>query len=69
MPHYVVRTSPITGVVRRQCIIYDPLDHASWIAGELIQSALSYLTVDEREFLMTGISPEEWEESFGEDEE
>ena len=28
--------------------------------GELIQDCMSNLTPDEREFLMTGITPEEW---------
>lgn len=32
----------------------------------LIQDNLSYLTDEQREFLMTGITPEEWEDAFGE---
>jgi len=31
-----------------------------WQGGELIQKAMPNLTADEREFLMTGITPEEW---------
>ena len=40
-----------------------------WTQGEmLIQNAFPYLTPDEREFLITGITKEEWAELFGRDE-
>lgn len=32
--------------------------------GELIQRVFPQLGADEREFLMTGITPEEWAETF-----
>ena len=32
--------------------------------GALIQNAFDFLTPDEREFLMTGITPEEWDKMF-----
>ena len=41
----------------------------SWIGGELIQNAMPNLSPDQREFLMTGATAEEWEEMFGSDEE
>jgi len=31
-----------------------------WHNGELIQNVFPMLTPDEREFIMTGITPEEW---------
>lgn len=31
-----------------------------WLQGEYIQHAFSALSPDEREFFMTGITPEEW---------
>lgn len=34
---------------------------------ELIQNIVPHLTMDEREFLMTGITPEEWNTTFGEE--
>jgi hypothetical protein len=37
-----------------------------WNNGTLIQDAMPNLSDDEREFLMTGITPQEWEELFGE---
>jgi hypothetical protein len=38
-----------------------------WQDGANVQNAFSTLDADEREFLMTGMLPEEWEEMFGED--
>ena len=45
--------------------------YTKWIRGELIQKAFPTLSVDHREFIMNGITPEEWNEIFGgsEDEE
>ena len=34
-------------------------------SGQCIQDALPHLTAEEREFLMTGITPAEWNELFG----
>tara|TARA_R100000008_G_C3472313_1_gene109604 strand:- start:178 stop:333 length:156 start_codon:yes stop_codon:yes gene_type:complete len=39
-----------------------------WHAGELIQDVFPNLSDDQREFLKTGITAEEWEEAFGEEE-
>lgn len=36
-----------------------------WERGAYIQVALGFLSADEREFLMTGITSEEWHEMFG----
>lgn len=33
-----------------------------------IQNAFPFLTPDEREFLITGITPTEWDEEMGEEE-
>jgi hypothetical protein len=38
----------------------------AWDTGELIQNAFPTLSADEREFIKTGISPQEWESVFGE---
>jgi len=43
--------------------------YQSWIDGTLIQVAMPHLSADEREFIMTGITPTEWEENFGTSEE
>ena len=35
-----------------------------WLGGALIQDAMPHLDADQREFLMTGITPAEWSEAF-----
>jgi hypothetical protein len=47
-------------------VTQDQLD--AWNNGELIQNAMPDLSPDEREFLMTGVTSEEWDEMFLEDE-
>ena len=42
---------------------------AAYNAGALVQDAFPDLDADAREFLMTGITPEEWAETFPPDEE
>jgi hypothetical protein len=37
-----------------------------WQGGELIQNAFPHLNADEREFIKTGITPQEWSDTFGE---
>jgi len=41
---------------------------AEWENGALIQNVMPHLTSDEREFIMTGITPTEWDETFDIDE-
>ena len=43
------------------------VDYFKWHNGEsgLIQNAFPNLTPDQREFMMTGATPEEWNELFG----
>tara|TARA_B100000780_G_C20988109_1_gene395067 strand:+ start:124 stop:300 length:177 start_codon:yes stop_codon:yes gene_type:complete len=40
----------------------DVIEYALWQRGMLIQDAMPDVTVDEREFLISGIYPGEWEE-------
>ena len=64
----VTRISPLTGEVHEmdldispaQLDIYDDF-------GVLLQDAFPNLTPAQREFIKTGITPEEWYDTFGED--
>ncbi len=38
----------------------------NWQGGMLIQDAMPNLTDGEREFIVSGITPKEWEKAFGE---
>jgi hypothetical protein len=40
----------------------------AWQGGMLIQDAMPNLNADEREFVMTGITPYEWDNMFEEEE-
>jgi len=56
-----VRVSKLTGKTHKREIALDIRDYRKWWYGDgLIQNTLSYLSADDREFLMTGITPEEW---------
>ncbi len=39
-------------------------DVSSWRSGTLIQNAMPYLNADEREFLISGTTPAEWDALF-----
>ena len=40
-----------------------------WLSGKFIQDAMPSASVDDREFLITGLSPTKWKEIFGNEEE
>jgi len=54
------RQSPLTGKAAEWDLPVTPEQIARWKAGELAQEAFPHLTADEREFIMSGITPEEW---------
>ncbi len=68
----VSRTSRISGEVHtlELDITSEQLDRIENRFGskELIQDIVPHLSIDEREFLMTGITSEEWNKMFAEDE-
>jgi hypothetical protein len=59
------RISRLTGQVHEKEINVtgDQLD--AWMGGELIQNVMPNLQVWEREFILSGITEEEWNETFG----
>ena len=65
----VTRTSAFTGVTRTLDLDISEQNLQDWEEGLLlIQDACPNLTSEEREFIMTGITPEEWAAEFGEEE-
>ena len=62
----VTKTSSFSGNTNTLDIDVTEEQIASWQGGELIQRAMPNLTADERAFIKTGITAEEWEELFGE---
>jgi hypothetical protein len=67
----VERKSRVSGLVHALDLNITPEQLARvdsrFESGELIQNIVPHLSVDEREFLMTGITGEEWTATFGED--
>ena len=57
--------SMISGKEHEQEIDVTELQLELWKQGELIQNAMPNLTPDEREFIKTGITKEEWDQSMG----
>jgi hypothetical protein len=60
----ITRRSPLTGkeVTLELDITQEEL--SAWEDGELVQLAFPRLNVDEREFMLTGLAPGEWEKIF-----
>ena len=67
----VSRRSPFSGKVNTLVIPMTEDQYAEAVdrynRGTLLQDAFSTLPADLREFIKTGITPQEWEEAFGED--
>jgi|TARA_B110000196_G_C20755958_1_gene479876 hypothetical protein len=61
----IERESPFSGNKNVMNIDVTEEQIASWQGGQLIQEAMPNLSADEREFVKTGITPEEWENTFG----
>lgn len=62
----IERCSPFSGktVTKELAVTEEQLD--AWRSGVLIQHAMPHLSADDREFILTGILPEEWDEMFDE---
>lgn len=56
--------SQLTGKGHTMEIDVTPEQIKAWENGMLIQRAMPNLTADEREFLMSGITKEEWDNYF-----
>ena len=48
-------------------ITQEHLDNYDTVGGLLVQDVFPNLSKEEREFLISGITPQEWEETFGEE--
>lgn len=64
----ITRVSPFSNKKTTLEIDVTARQIASWEKGELIQDAMPNLTPAEREFINTGVTPDEWDEIFGGDE-
>lgn len=65
----ITRKSRVSGIERTKefpSVTEEQMER--WDHGELIQNVFPELSDDDREFIMTGITPDEWDELFPENE-
>ena len=61
----IKRKSVISGVERVRNIPVNPEHYALWEGGYgSIQDIMPYLNDNDREFILSGITPQEWDEMF-----
>jgi len=58
----VGKRSMMSGTLNEMNIEVSEKQITLWMEGALIQEVMPDLSADEREFLMTGITPSEWRE-------
>ena len=61
----ITRTSPISGATHTREVPCTPEQLAAWESGVLIQIAMPDVEAPLREYIKSGITPEEWVEMFG----
>jgi len=64
----VAKVSPITGGLNTMNLPLTPEQVEAWRAGALIQDIMPNLSAPQREFLVSGITPEEAQRVFGAEE-
>ena len=57
----------MSGIERTMDLPITEQQYQRWLDGALIQDAFPNLTASQREFIMTGVTDEEWDELFKED--
>lgn len=63
----ITRKSVITGIERTRDIPVNPEDYIAWQKYDMsIQDAMPYLSYSDREFILTGITSQEWDAAFSE---
>ena len=65
----ISKRSMCTGKINTMDLDIEEAQVFAWEAGALIQNVMPNLSADEREFLISGCSPEEFNNEFGEEEE
>lgn len=61
----ITKKSMLTGVTRTIDMPITEQQYTDWVDGALIQNVMPHLTVGEREFLLSGITDEEWAAFMG----
>lgn len=64
----ITKKSAFTGIEHTLDIPVTQAQLDSWNSGTAIQNAMPNLSVDDREFIKTGVTKKEWDATFGEEE-
>jgi len=65
----ITRKSPVSGKMRSKELDITKEQYQAWLTGAKIQDAMPNLSPGDREFILTGITDDEWDEIFAKDEE
>jgi len=65
----ITKKNMITGVPHTMELDVTPQQIKAWENGMFIQDAMPNLSPDEREFILTGMTAEDWNALFAEEEE
>lgn len=61
----ITRTSVVSGVTRTMDLPITEEQYSAWQNGDLIQNAMPHLSVEQREFILSGTTQEEWDGMYG----
>ena len=56
----ITKKSSLTGIISSREIDVTQAQLDNWASGTFIQDAMPNISTDDREFIMTGVTPEEW---------
>ena len=62
----ITRRSLASGIERTREIDCTQKEYDLWLGGAKAQDAFPNLSDDDREFIITGMTPDEWDETFKE---
>lgn len=65
----ITRVSTLTGEENTLRLPVSQIQMERWEMGELAQDVFPHLSASQREFIISGITEEEWDHAFGEIEE
>ena len=63
----ITKKSAFTGIEHTLDIPVTQAQVDAWKSGVSIQTAMPNLSADDREFIKTGVTAQEWDDAFGED--
>lgn len=63
----ITRKSMMSGITRTRDLDITKEQLDTYFDGALVQDAFPHLSDDDREFFLTGITPEEWDQMFSDE--